>query len=484
MALTCGVSLRYGAWVGGSDDGRLVGSGIPDTAWVAAHPERFGLELAGPPPSRRGDEQGEGGAPGAVEGARLGGVAVHEIAEVAGTPTYVYDAEGIRQRLARLRSALGAGKGGVPDPLICFAVKANSALAVLRVLAREGAGADIVSGGELRRALEAGIAPQRIVFSGVGKTDTEIDAAIAAGIRSINIESAEELQRVMARATAADRSVPVSLRLNPDVDPETHPYLATGLRQSKFGVPMVAAVELALRAHRHPNLRLVGLACHIGSQIVDAAPYRESVMHMRRTIGSLRDAGVTLAQIDLGGGLGVAYRPGEPEIDIAAWGRAVRVETDDLGLQLVVEPGRWLVAECGLLLTRVIGRKRGEGAAFVIVDAAMNDLLRPALYEAYHPIVPAHHVDPGASLTIVDVVGPVCESGDFLALGRAMPAVEAGDLLMVLDAGAYGMVMASTYNARPLPAEVLVDQGRWAVTRPRKTTEQLLGDEALPPWLR
>lgn len=453
------------------------GATIPDTVWVAAHPERFGLELGARP--ARGVASG-----GAKSGAMLGGVSLHQIADAAGTPTYVYDAEGIRQRLARVRSALGSGKGGVPDPLVCFAVKANSALPVLRVLAREGAGADIVSGGELRRALEAGIAPQRIIFSGVGKTDDELDAAIAAGIRSINVESAEELTRLMARAAVANRNVPMSLRLNPDVDPDTHPYLATGLRQSKFGIPMVQAVELALRAHKHPNLRMIGLACHIGSQIVDASPYRESVMHLRRTIGALRDEGVTMSQLDLGGGLGVAYRPGEAEIDIAAWGRTVRIETDDLGLQIVVEPGRWLVAECGVLLTRVIGRKRGEGAAFVIVDAAMNDLLRPALYEAYHPIVPAYAVDPEAPLTIVDVVGPVCESGDFLALGRAMPAVEAGDLLMVLDAGAYGMVMASTYNTRPLPAEVLVDQGRWAITRPRKSLDALLGDEALPTWLR
>jgi diaminopimelate decarboxylase len=442
---------------------------MPDVAWVAAHPERFGLELSGT--GGKGD-------------ARMGGVSLAEIAAAAGTPTYVYDAEGIRQRLARVRAALGPGRGGVPDPLVCFAVKANSSIAVLRVLAREGAGADIVSGGELRRAIEAGIAPSRIVFSGVGKTDDELDAAIAAGIRSINVESSEELARIIQRAAAAGRSVPVSLRLNPDVDPATHPYLATGLRKSKFGIPMVQAFELAMRAHRDANVRLVGLACHIGSQIVDAAPYRESVVHLRRTIGGLREAGVQLAHLDLGGGLGVAYRPGEPELDVAAWGRTIRVETDDLGLQLVVEPGRWLVAECGTLLTRVIGRKRGEAGAFVIVDAAMNDLLRPALYDAYHPIVPARAVPGDAPLSIVDVVGPVCESGDFLALGRAMPAVETGDLLLVLDAGAYGMVMASTYNTRPLPAEVLVDEGRWAITRPRKTIDHLLSDEAPPPWLR
>ncbi|MBC8067834.1 MAG: diaminopimelate decarboxylase, partial [Deltaproteobacteria bacterium] len=394
---------------------------------MAARAERFGLTLE-------------------ADSARLRGVELAELARAVGTPTYVYDAVGIRGRLAELRRALGSGKGGVPDPLVCYAVKANSSQAVLRVLAREGAGADIVSGGELARALAAGIPPQRIVFSGVGKTDDELDAAIAAGIRSINIESAEEFGRVSARAAAAGRSVPVSLRLNPDVDPDTHPYLATGLRTSKFGIPMIQALELALRAHRDVNLRLVGLACHIGSQIVEASPYRESVMQLRSIVVALREQGVTLAQLDLGGGLGVAYRPGEPDLDVRAWGQAVRVETDELGLQLLVEPGRWLVAEAGILLTRVLGHKRGEGSAFLIVDAAMNDLLRPALYEAYHAVVPARRVAADATLSVMDVVGPVCECGDFLALARALPSVENGELMMVMGAGAYGMTMASTYN--------------------------------------
>lgn len=445
----------------GADDG-------VDARWVCAQADRFGLEFV----------------PGG--GALLRGVSLGAIAEAVGTPTYVYDAEGVRERISRLRSALSGRRHGsaqAPDPLICFALKANSSLALLRVIAREGVGADIVSGGELARALAAGIPPHRIVFSGVGKTDAELDAAIAAGIRSINIESAEELQRVMARATAAEARVPVSLRVNPDVDPNTHPYLATGLRQSKFGIPMVQAPELAMRAHRHPHLRLVGLACHIGSQIADIAPYRESIMHLRRMIGTLRDQGVALAHLDLGGGLGVAYREGEPELDVAAWGQAVRVETDDLGLQLAVEPGRWLVADAGVLLTRVIGRKRGEAGAFVIVDAAMNDLLRPALYEAYHAIVPVRTVAAGAPTHRVDIVGPVCESGDFLGLGRRMVAVETGELLMVMDAGAYGMTMASNYNTRPLPAEVLVDDGRFAVTRPRQRVEDLLAQEQLPDWL-
>ncbi len=435
-----------------------------DAKWVAARAERFGLTLE-------------------PAGARLRGVDLAEIARAVGTPTYVYDAVGIRERLSSLRNALGPGKGGVPDPLVCYAVKANSSQAVLRVLAREEAGADIVSGGELARALAAGIPPSRIVFSGVGKTDDELDAAIAAGIRSINLESAEEMTRLVARAKAAGRRVPVSLRLNPDVDPETHPYLATGLRNSKFGIPMIQALELALRAHKDGHLRLIGLACHIGSQIVESAPYRESVTHLRRIITALREQGVKLAQLDLGGGLGVAYRPGEGDLDVAAWGAAVRMETDQLGLQLVVEPGRWLVAEAGLLLTRVIGKKRGEGNAFVIVDAAMNDLLRPALYEAYHAVVPARRVPDDAVLAPVDVVGPVCECGDFLALGRALPPVETGELMLVLDAGAYGMVMASTYNTRALPAEVLVDGDRWAVVRPRKPVVELFADETVPDWL-
>ena len=442
----------------------VVASESADDLWVAGRAQRYGLAFE---PAT----------------ARLRGVDLAEVARAVGTPTYVYDAIGIRERLAELRTALGPAKKGIPDPLVCYAVKANSSQAVLRVLAREEAGADIVSGGELARALAAGISPRRIVFSGVGKTDDEIDAAIAAGIRSINIESAEEMVRVAARAKTVGKRVPVSLRLNPDVDPETHPYLATGLRNSKFGIAMIQALELSLRAHRDANLRLVGLACHIGSQIVESSPYRESVMNLRRVIAGLREQGVKLAQLDLGGGLGVAYRPGEPDLDVAAWGAAVRVETDDLGLQLVVEPGRWLVAESGLLLTRVLGRKRGDGTAFVIVDAAMNDLLRPALYEAYHAVVPARAVAVDAARTPVDVVGPVCECGDFLALGRALAPVDAGELMLVLCAGAYGMVMASTYNTRPLPAEVIVDGDRWAVSRPRKSVSSLLADETVPEWL-
>lgn len=445
--------------------GRAVGAGAgqPDHAWVRANAQRWGLRF---------DERG----------ASLRGVALAEIAEAVGTPTYVYDAAGIRERYTAVRDALARSAAHGDAPLVCYAVKANSSQAILHLLGRAGAGADIVSGGELQRALAAGIPPERIVFSGVGKTDGELDAAVGHGIRAINVESAEELARLAERAAAAGRRAPVCLRINPDVDPDTHPYLATGLRESKFGIAMADGVALALRAHRDPNLDLVGIACHIGSQICDAAPFQDSVARLRETIAALREQQVVLKHLDVGGGLGVAYAPGEPELDVAAWGAAVAAAVDGLALQLVVEPGRYLVADAGILLTRVLGRKRGEVASFVIVDAAMNDLLRPALYQAHHAIVPARLPAADAALARVDVVGPVCESGDFLARDRALPAVERGELLLVLDAGAYGMSMASTYNTRPLPAEVLIDDGRWAVIRARKSVAELIADERLPPW--
>ncbi len=445
--------------------GKVLGSGAerPDHAWVGAHPDRWGLRF---------DDAG----------AWLRGVALAAIADAVGTPTYVYDAAGIRERFAAVRDALTQRALGGGAPLVCYAMKANSSQAILHLLAREGAGADIVSGGELERALAAGIPPERILFSGVGKTDAELDAAIAAEIRAINVESVDELGRLSERAAALGRVAPVCLRINPDVDPDTHPYLATGLRESKFGIAMADGVALGLRAHHDPNIELVGIACHIGSQICDAAPFEDSIARLRETVSALRQHHVVLRHLDVGGGLGIAYGPGDPQLDIAAWGAAVAAAAAGLDLQLVVEPGRYLVADAGILLTRVIGRKRNEVTSFVIVDAAMNDLLRPALYQAHHAIVPARLPGENAPLARVDVVGPVCESGDFLARDRLFPAVERGDLLLVLDAGAYGMSMASTYNTRPLPAEVLVDNGRCAVIRPRKSVAQLIAEEQLPSW--
>lgn len=408
--------------------------------------------------------------------AQIDGVSLETLAAAVGTPVYVYGLDHIAARYRRLAAAVG----GRPTS-ICYAVKANGSLAVLKHLAALGAGADIVSGGELARAIAAGMPGDKIVFSGVGKTDAEIDAALTAKVRSINVESKFELAQVSRRAAARDEVAPVSLRVNPDVDPKTHPYLATGMQTAKFGIAMRDALELSLVASKDSNLSLVGLACHIGSQIVDAKPFLDSVDRIRGLIDALGEQGVKLAHLDLGGGFGIAYEGDDDVLDLEAWGKAVVQATADLDVELVIEPGRFLVGQAGVLLTRVIGNKQGETRSFVVVDAAMNDLLRPALYQAYHAIVPVRE-EPSDTANVVDVVGPICESGDFLALQRPMAAVEAGELLAVLSAGAYGMSMASNYNTRPLPPEVVVSQGRWAVTRKRQTVEELLAAEADPDW--
>lgn len=405
-------------------------------------------------------------------------VDLRTIAAEVGTPVYVYGTAHIEARYRSLVSALA----GRPTQ-ICYAVKANSNQAVLRTLARLGAGADIVSGGELARALAAGIPAHKIVFSGVGKLPAEIDAALAAGIRSLNVESAEELELIASRAAALGKRAPVSLRINPDVDPDTHPYLATGLRESKFGVAMERGLELALRAVALDSLELVGLACHIGSQITDSAPFLDSLARLRKLIEALAEHGVKLRSLDLGGGLGIAYQAGDPVLEAERWGRALVEATADLDCELILEPGRYLVGNAGVLLTSVVMRKQGESKKFVIVDAAMNDLIRPALYEAYHAIVPVELPPADVALEVVDIVGPICECGDFLARERSIPWPERGAVLAVLGAGAYGMAMASSYNTRPLAPEVLVAGDRWSIVRPRRSVEAMLGDECYPEWL-
>ncbi len=431
----------------------------PDHVAVYAQPERHGLRMT------RGVLHVED-------------VPLPAIAAAVGAPTYVYSSAHIGARHDELAGACA----GHPT-LLCYAVKANSSQAVLRTLARRGAGADIVSGGELARALAAGIAAEKIVFSGVGKLDEEIDAAISAGVRTINVESAEELGRVADRARALGRVAAVALRVNPDIDPDTHPYLATGLRESKFGVAMAEAEALALQAAGAPSLRLTGLACHIGSQIAEATPFLAAFERLRGLVLRLRGRGVGLRQIDLGGGLGIAYSSAEPTLDVAKFGAAVTAAARELELDLVLEPGRFFVGNAGVLLTRVIGRKRGETRSFAIVDAAMNDLIRPALYGAFHPIVPVAAAAAEREPVRADIVGPVCECGDFLATDRLLPWPEPGELLAVLGAGAYGMAMASTYNSRPLPAEVLVRGGEFAVTRPRRDIAAMIADERVPAWL-
>jgi len=446
------IDFRGGAW-------HLQSMPRPDHCWVSEAAPRFALRY----------EEGR---------ALIEGVAAQDIVERVGTPTYAYSAGHITRQFRRLAEAVAAR-----PTLICFAVKSNSSQAVLRLLGQLGAGADIVSGGELARALAAGIPSDRIVFSGVGKTDEEIDTAIRAKVKSINIESVAELERVAKRAAALGTMAPVCLRVNPDVDPATHPYLATGLQESKFGIAMKDALPMALRAHDDPNLDLCGLACHIGSQIVDVAPFVDAFARMKGLIEALSQAGVRLRQLDLGGGFGIAYGENDRELDIPAWGKAVVEATRDFDLELVIEPGRSLVAQAGVLLTRVLFNKAGEKRSFVVVDAAMNDLLRPSLYRGYHAIVPLRLPPADAPAGVVDVVGPICESGDFLAKDRPLAQTSPGDALAVLSAGAYGMVMASNYNTRPVPAEVLVHDDDFHVIRPRKTVEQLIGEDIIPEWL-
>jgi len=403
-------------------------------------------------------------------------VPLSAIADAVGTPTYVYSASVIRARHAALTGALGS-----TPHRIHFSVKANGNLAVLRLLHGLGAGVDIVSGGELYRARCAGFAGSDVVFSGVGKSDDELRDAIAARVLMVNVESADEVERLDALARERGVVVDLGIRVNPDVSAETpHPYTRTGEGSMRFGVPADAVPALVERTRVLAGVRLVGIGMHIGSQIASTVPYEQAAAKMLAVVAGVRRAGVdTLAYLDLGGGLAVSYG-GEPGGDVEAYARVVSGAARAAGLTLVLEPGRFLVADAGILLTRVLYRKRSGAKTYVITDAGMTDLLRPSHYQAYHAVEP---VVPRAGRDLVDVCGPVCESGDFLALDRELEAVEPGDLLVVRTAGAYGFVMASNYNARPRPAEVMVDGGRWAVVRVRETTADLVAHEsATPDW--
>jgi diaminopimelate decarboxylase len=407
-------------------------------------------------------------------GLQIGSVALGDIAARVGTPAYVYNAEAIRTRYRELDQALAA----VPHR-ICFAVKANSTLAVLRVLRDLGAGADIVSGGEMARALAAGFAPERIVFSGVGKSSAELQQAIRAGLGHINVESREELELLAKLAGAEGRRAHVGIRVNPDVTTETHPYISTGKSGIKFGIPVDQVVSAAEFVLQSPGLELTTLAMHLGSQLVNPAPFREGVARLLELVTRLRQTGITtLRVLDIGGGLGIRYTD-EPSMDPARFADAVVPLLASSKLTTYVEPGRFLVGSAGVLLTQVLYRKHSGGKEFVVVDAGMNDLVRPSHYQAYHEIVPLE--DRGRAETRVDVVGPVCETGDFLALDRPLPGVVAGEWLAVLGAGAYGFVMASNYNTRPRPAEVLVDGERWWVARARERIQDLFHNERMEP---
>jgi diaminopimelate decarboxylase len=399
-----------------------------------------------------------------------------ELATAMGTPFYCYSTATLQRHYQVFAEAFA----DVPA-LICYAMKANSNQAVVATLAKLGAGADVVSGGELKRALAAGVPPDRIMFSGVGKTASELAAAVDTGILCVNVESEGELALLSTIAAGKGRVVDISIRVNPDVDPKTHAKIATGKAENKFGIPISQAREVYARAAKLPGLHVAGVDMHIGSQITELAPFDDAFALLSDFVGVLRADGHVIAHVDLGGGLGIPYRTdNEPPPSPEAYAAVVKRATRDLDCKLIFEPGRLIVGNAGILVTRVLYVKHGEAKTFVIVDAAMNDLVRPTLYEAHHDIRPLLE-RPDARI-VADVVGPVCESGDFLALDREMPEPQPGDLLAVMTAGAYGAVQAGTYNTRALIPEVLVNGAQWALVRPRLDVDQLIALDRLPPW--
>jgi len=412
----------------------------------------------------------------AMDGLLLEGVPLAAIAREVGTPCWVYGVGTIRARYAALSRAL-AGL----DAHLHYAVKANDHLAVLRVLGALGAGADVVSEGELLRARAAGIAAGRIVFSGVGKTERELRRALDEGIAQVNVESAEELAMLSGLATAAGRVASVALRVNPDIDAGTHPKITTGIAHNKFGIPLGEAAHLYRHAASLPGIAPVGIALHIGSQILAAAPYRAAFARAAELVRGLRAAGLAVGSVDCGGGLGIPYRDEIP-VSPEAFAGAIRATLGGLGLRLLVEPGRWLVGPAGVLLASVILEKQGA-ARILVLDAAMNELIRPAMYDAWHGIVPVSAADAVRPVSPADVVGPVCESADTFARSRLLPPLAAKACVAILDAGAYGAVMSSTYNSRPLAAQVLVHGERWAVIRERQKPADLWAGEHIPPSL-
>jgi len=402
-----------------------------------------------------------------------------ELAESVGTPCYVYSAGAMRRALDQFMGALEAGLEQTPR--VCFAMKANGNPAVLRLLASRGAGADVVSAGELRRARAAGIAPDRIVFSGAGKTGADLAEAVASGIHQINVESAGELARVAAEGARRGVRVPVALRVNPDVDAGTHDKIATGRAGDKFGVLADEVPEVMARAAGLAGIAVVGLAMHIGSHIHSMEAFRRAFTNLASLYTRLQNDGWALGRLDLGGGLGIPYTPDAPAPDFTAYAAAIADTVGHLGAALTVEPGRCLVANAGGLLTRVVDVKHGRAKPIVVVDAGMNDLIRPALYDAYHAIEAVDSAE--AAEVTSDVVGPVCESADTFARDRPLPRVAPGDHFLIHSAGAYGASMASMYNGRPLPPEVMVDGDRWAVVQARIAPATVAAHQAVPPWL-
>ncbi|MBF9235699.1 diaminopimelate decarboxylase [Microvirga alba] len=406
-------------------------------------------------------------------------VDLRRLADQIGTPFYCYSSATLERHYRVFAEAFAD-----TDALVCFAMKANSNQAVLKTLGRLGAGMDIVSEGELRRALAAGVPGQRIVFSGVGKTKAEMAFALDSGILCFNVESEPELEALSEVAVSKGLRAPISIRINPDVDAKTHKKISTGKSENKFGIPIAHAREVYARAARLKGIEVTGVDMHIGSQITDLEPFDNASALLAELARDLMADGHKLRHIDLGGGLGVPYREdNEPPPDPQAYAQIIKRHTRDLGLKLVFEMGRLIAGNAGILVTQVVYVKEGAGKTFIIVDAAMNDLIRPTLYDAYHDIKPV--IEPGrdAKHVVADVVGPVCETGDYLALSRDLPAVKAGDLLALMTAGAYGAVQATTYNTRRLVPEVLVRGSDQAVVRPRPTYDELIGLDRIPDWL-
>ncbi len=404
------------------------------------------------------------------------GVPVRTVAQRVGTPFYLYSSNTLANHFHAFDSAFS----GVPR-IICYALKSNSNSAVLRLLEREGAGADIVSGGELYRALRAGIDPKKIVYAGVGKRRDEIEYALKVGILMFNVESGDELH-ALSQAAAEMRAVArIALRVNPNIDPKTHAYISTGLKENKFGIPIEQALEYYQTAKALPNVEIVGVHQHIGSQITEVQPFIDALEKVVAFVKELRSAGIGIKYIDIGGGLGITYKDETPPLpkELAF---AIQPLLKESGCTLVLEPGRAIVGNAGILVTRAVYRKDSGEKRFLIVDAGMNDLIRPSLYDAYHDIRPV--VEPKSSeQAVFDVVGPICESGDFLAKDREMPAVNQGDLLAVMSAGAYGFSMSSNYNSRPRAAEVMVRAGEFFIVRERETYGDLTRGEKIPRWL-
>ena len=406
-------------------------------------------------------------------------VAIPEIAATVGTPFYVYSAATLRRHFQVFDEALGG-----MDHLVCYAVKANSNLAVLKLLGDMGAGMDVVSAGEYVRAKAAGVPGDRIVFSGVGKTREEMRIALEGGIRQVNLESEPEMAALQEVAASLGVTVPVTIRVNPDVDAKTHAKIATGKSENKFGIPIAKARAAYAEVAAQPNLKVVGIDVHIGSQLTDLAPYRAAYTKVAELTEQLRADGHEITRLDLGGGLGIPYEASNAAPPLPSdYGEVVRKTVGHLGCEIEIEPGRLISGNAGLMVTRTIYVKQGEGRQFLILDAAMNDLVRPAMYEAHHDIVPVVAPEPGVEQAVYDIVGPVCESGDTFARGRSLAPVDPEDLIAFRSAGAYGAVMSSEYNSRPLIPEVLVDGDQFAVIRARPSYEEMLARDTMPDWL-